>query len=206
METLKLCKTCGEEKPVSGFSRRSKSNDGLSVKCKACTKEYDKEYRKLNFEQVKKRNAEWIEKNKEHYKEIRKAYWSNRRKNSEKQRLYDISYREKNKEKMKVVVAIWASKNRESKIRSEHKRRVAKRCGTGVISKGIIEKLKLLQKGKCVCCGQPLGEDFQLDHIMPLALGGSNSDENLQLLKGLCNRQKRAKHPIDFMQQRGFLL
>ncbi len=36
--------------------------------------------------------------------------------------------------------------------------------------------------------------------------GGANIDGNIQLLTGLCNRQKHTKHPVDFMQERGFLL
>jgi len=28
----------------------------------------------------------------------------------------------------------------------------------------------------------------------------------MQLLNAICNLQKHAKHPVDFMQERGFLL
>lgn len=42
--------------------------------------------------------------------------------------------------------------------------------------------------------------------IVPLALGGTNTDGNMQLLRSTCNQKKHAKHPVDFMQQRGFLL
>ena len=38
------------------------------------------------------------------------------------------------------------------------------------------------------------------------ALGGLNADSNMQLLRAECNLQKSAKHPVDFMQSRGFLL
>jgi hypothetical protein len=41
---------------------------------------------------------------------------------------------------------------------------------------------------------------------MPLALGGSNTDDNMQLLRAICNYHKYTKHPIDFMQSKGFLL
>ena len=41
---------------------------------------------------------------------------------------------------------------------------------------------------------------------MPLARGGKHEASNLQLLCPPCNMSKNAKHPIDFMQQRGFLL
>jgi 5-methylcytosine-specific restriction endonuclease McrA len=51
-----------------------------------------------------------------------------------------------------------------------------------------------------------LGDNYHLDHIVPLAIGGTNTDDNIQLLRQKCNQQKSAKHPIDFMQSRGFLL
>lgn len=45
-----------------------------------------------------------------------------------------------------------------------------------------------------------------MDHILPLALGGTNVDENIQLLRKRCNLQKCAMHPVDFMQSKGRLL
>jgi hypothetical protein len=41
---------------------------------------------------------------------------------------------------------------------------------------------------KCLECGA--SEDLQFDHIIPVALGGATSPENLQILCGDCNRSK----------------
>ena len=76
----------------------------------------------------------------------------------------------------------------------------------GKLSKNITAKLMKLQRGKCACCGLPLGDNYHQDHIMPLALGGENIDSNMQLLRAACNLQKSAKHPVEFMQSKGFLL
>ena len=38
---MKLCRTCGNEYPVSEFGVRVASIDGLSAKCRKCAKEYD---------------------------------------------------------------------------------------------------------------------------------------------------------------------
>jgi HNH endonuclease len=42
--------------------------------------------------------------------------------------------------------------------------------------------------GRCVRCGQD--ELLQFDHVIPVALGGSSTAENLQLLCATCNREK----------------
>jgi hypothetical protein len=44
--------------------------------------------------------------------------------------------------------------------------------------------------GKCAECGSTF--DLQYDHVIPVALGGATTVENLQLLCGDCNRQKGA--------------
>jgi len=120
---------------------------------------------------------------------------------------YSPAYHLANKERIKAKTAKWSAENSEKRRINEHTRRARKREITGKLSTSISEKLFKLQQGKCACgCKQPLGDGFHLDHIMPLALGGSNTDDNVQLLTATCNQQKHKKHPIDFMQQRGFLL
>lgn len=102
--------------------------------------------------------------------------------------------------------ATWNSSHPEVRKQLTQNRRAQIRCAGGKLSKGIVSKLFKLQKGKCPCCKQVLGDNYHLDHIIPLYLGGSNTDDNMQLLRQRCNNQKNKKHPIDFMQSRGFLL
>jgi hypothetical protein len=42
--------------------------------------------------------------------------------------------------------------------------------------------------GRCVECGS--GFDIQYDHVIPLALGGANTVQNLQILCASCNQSK----------------
>ncbi len=44
--------------------------------------------------------------------------------------------------------------------------------------------------GRCVACGASF--DLQYDHVIPLALGGADTVENLQILCAPCNREKGA--------------
>lgn len=135
--------------------------------------------------------------------------------------LVAAAYREKNKAKLKASLSVWRLANTEKMAASaaawakanpgarrinQHNRRAKELLSGGVLSQGLAAKLFALQCGKCPCCKQALGSDYHLDHIAPLALGGSNTDENMQLLRARCNLQKHKKDPLAFMQARGFLL
>lgn len=90
----------------------------------------------------------------------------------------------------------------ESRLKTA-KRRAQKKISGCKLSKDIIKKLFNQQDNKCVYCNIDISNNFHLDHIMPLALGGLHTDENIQLLCPRCNLKKGSKHPIDFMQSHG---
>lgn len=55
------------------------------------------------------------------------------------------------------------------------------------------------QGGLCNCCREVLTDkNKHLDHIMPLALEGSNYIENLQWLCQFCNSSKSDRHPDEW--------
>jgi 5-methylcytosine-specific restriction endonuclease McrA len=71
---------------------------------------------------------------------------------------------------------------------------------------GAIRFLRQAQRGKCAICACRLLSSFHLDHIYPVARGGTNAIWNLQLLCRDCNTRKAAKDPIQYMQSLGRLL
>lgn len=186
---MKICKKCGEQKPVTEFGKHAIGRDGLRSVCRECNNNSFAEYYAENPEKVNAATAKW------------------RANNPEKERSTDAKWRAENPEKVKAAKAKYRSANLESFRIYEQNRRSLQRGDGGKLSVGLSERLYELQRGKCACgCKQPLGDNYHLDHRMPLALGGANEDSNIQLLRATCNLQKNAKHPVDFMQQRGFLL
>ena len=55
--------------------------------------------------------------------------------------------------------------------------------------------LFLKRKGICSTCTQKIdaGKAWDIDHILPLALGGTNTPENLQILCRPCHKAKTTK-------------
>lgn len=88
------------------------------------------------------------------------------------------------------------SQTKEYVSRASHQRRVKIGSNGGTYS--IIEWESLCKKYnyRCLCCGR---NDVLLtvDHILPVALGGTNSIGNLQPLCKSCNSKKNKKH-IDY--------
>jgi 5-methylcytosine-specific restriction endonuclease McrA len=76
----------------------------------------------------------------------------------------------------------------------------------GRLPRGTIKTIGEYQRWKCVVCLVSIKKKYHLDHIVPLAKGGTHTRENVQLLCPSCNVRKSAKDPIEFMQSRGFLL
>lgn len=201
---MKTCTQCGEVKPTSQFSKRASSRDGLQPNCKACANIVSAAWRAANPEKAKAGVAKWIAANPEKRKATNTAWVSS---NHDKVKASSAKWRAANPDNKKAHNRKWSSANPEAGRAYNRNRRARKREAGGKLSSGLSDKLFALQRGKCACgCLQPLGDDFHMDHVMPLALGGSNTDDNMQLLRSICNRQKHAKHPVEFMQSRGFLL
>lgn len=158
-----------------------------------------KKYYVANYEKIKVRNAKYLAENKEKVK-ARLAIYRLKHPNQERE------YRAANPEKVRLRKAKYRAKNKEAFRIYDQNRKARIRKNGGTLSKGLVDKLLKLQRGKCPCCGKSLEGNYNLDHIVPIALGGQNIDSNIQLLTSQCNNQKHSKHPVDFMREKGFLI
>lgn len=163
--------------------------------------EYDAAYKAGNHQKIRAREKAYRAANRDKVRDWAKSF---RVRNREKVAAWNVAYHLMNAATIRKKVLCWQRENPDKcRVRNQNRRA---RQADGKLSKDIIERLYTLQRGKCPCCGKPLGKDFHLDHIVPLAKGGLNVDSNIQLLRKRCNHNKSAKSPVEFMQSRGFLL
>jgi 5-methylcytosine-specific restriction endonuclease McrA len=222
---MKICSKCKVEKSLSEFGKRSASKDGLYQSCGSCRKENRAQYYIANKDAISAKHAEYRAANIDKETARHSAYCAV---NAAKLKAYHIEYRAANvdatrvrnaryrasnayklrvkasqyyaanKDKISLYHAKRYAANPEIKRIHKHTRRARLRSAGGTLSKGITAHLYKLQNGLCACCGKSLGDKYHLDHIMPIALGGTNTDDNVQLLTPRCNSQKGAKHPEEF--------
>lgn len=115
--------------------------------------------------------------------------------------------RNKHKEKRYNYTKKWRLDNREKCRSHESSRRARKINADGNYTSDQALWLLTAQNYKCVNCKCCLKRNKKhLDHIVPLALGGSNDIKNLQWLCAKCNLSKKDKHPIEWAQKNGRLL
>lgn len=145
-------------------------------------------YRNKNKEYCQQKTREWIASNKEKY--LASA----------------LRYRTINKEKVNAGNRAWRKKYPERAKRSDSIKKARRYGALGDYLPAQISGLYKKQDGLCVICRVQLLKNYHVDHIIPLAKGGSNYIENIQLLCPPCNMSKSDKDPIEFMKSKGLLL
>lgn len=142
--------------------------------------------------------------------EISEADKAYREKNKEAIAEKSKVYRAENAEKLKIMSKLWRDRNKDRVSASKRNRRAALRCATGTHSGKDIEILVSRQKRRCancLCSLDRIGKsNVHVDHIQPIANGGSNDKYNLQILCKSCNLSKGSIDPGLWAKKNGRLL
>lgn len=166
-------------------------------------REYSRKYYLAHKEKALASSKKSYEKRKEEIR-IYKKKWC--REHKKEKQAYNRKWYEENKEKSLGYRRKYRKSNIEAVKLSKREHRIREREG-GKLSKGIVVKLLSFQKHRCVVCRVSLKKSgYHVDHIIPLSKGGKNTDRNIQLTCPACNIKKKAKDPIIFMQEYGYLL
>ena len=143
-------------------------------------------YRKANRTAKRDYARQWRTNNNARSRAAAAAY---RAANLEQAKATVRAWQVRNKARVAAAAKEWRAANPDAKRRYENKRRDPAR---GTLSRNIVLTLYLAQAGVCACCGAELGSNFHLDHRTPLKRGGTNTDDNVQLLTARCNMRKGA--------------
>lgn len=236
MEEIRICSRCGETKPISDYrpnQRGIRLTYCRTCYNKQCL-EYNRrnrekvnaraaQWQRDNRQQANENAARWKEKQppgvlaaqtkafrdadpERHRQRERELYILNAatikpRKNAQRRAAYH-----------KDIEATRAQRNAQYAANKAyykslvHAHRAKKAGFEGRYSDDIIATILRLQKGKCPYCKKDIRKIFDVDHIVAISNGGSNTARNLQLTCPRCNRSKNNKDPMVFARSLGRLL
>lgn len=164
---MKTCARCKVEKPLFNFSPDKRTTSGAQSRCKVCFAEV-----------MRAKRAENPEAHRESIKRSVKRHYAKKLERNAK-------YRKENPEK----VALWKKKDRQ-----ENKARVsadnAKR--RSLLHGEVSIEIKQLYVLRDFYRAMSLGEDFHVDHIVPVSKNGLHVYENLQIIPAIDNLRKGA--------------
>jgi 5-methylcytosine-specific restriction endonuclease McrA len=97
-----------------------------------------------------------------------------------------------NPEKVREIKAAWQRRNPEQRRMNEAARRARK---AGLVTEKIDALVVFARDaGLCGLCGDPVDPSrFHIDHVRPLACGGTHTYGNVQLAHPACNLRKGAR-------------
>lgn len=171
--TIKRCKKCREWKPITYFHRNPKTKDRLSLSCKSCCAEYQRQYRAI------------------HHAELSEAKRKYREANRDRVLQHKREYAAANRERESARAIRWQKDNRDKVIIKSKLRRVKERSNGGSITQYEWYQLCKKYDFKCLSCGKK--KKLEPDHIIPVVAGGSGNISNIQPLCRSCNSKKGTK-------------
>lgn len=169
----KTCARCRQLLPRNAetFGVDSRNRDGLKGRCRECIAAHRKE----NIDDAREYARNYALRPDQHQKKLER----------------NAAYRAANLERMRAIRAAWKKRNREKERVYSARRREG--WITRTIRSALVEELLMEQSGLCRWCSHALGDDFHLDHVVPLSRGGTNDPSNLVLACPPCNTSKGAK-------------
>lgn len=143
-------------------------------------------YRELTKQAMRAKRARDPEAARESGRAWRKA-------NPDKVRAYSAAHRAADPEKARAATRAWQKKNPHI-VNAHTAKRKARIRGAKIVER--IDRHAIYDRdgGRCHLCGELAPrEDFTLDHLIPVVLGGNHTQDNVKVAHGVCNSRKGAR-------------
>lgn len=185
---MKHCSKCDTTMPLDDFYNNRSSKSGKSDYCKTCTKAYVREQSVKHRDRI----AAYEDANREHRRAHARAKYAE---NAEAGRERARKWREAHPEQVREQNRRWSTENPGRDRERQSKRRARQRDLSSYV---VTDKdLRRLLGAACAVTGCT-NTDIQIDHIVPVARGGSHGVGNLQPLCSAHNQSKGARLWIEF--------
>jgi 5-methylcytosine-specific restriction endonuclease McrA len=172
----KRCSTCKEFVPITEFSSRAASADGLAYSCKACERKTAK--KSYTSKKQKDRAKVRYQENKDAVNEKAKQRYQEK-----KDEILEKQAEWRKSKKGRVLVNKATARRRARMIEQTPD-------GRDYTREEIIERDSV--NGECICqiCLKRIENvdtELQIDHIIPIAAGGSDTKDNVRCTHKKCN-------------------
>lgn len=158
----------------------------------AINRERTRDWRKKNTEKVKAQERGYRER---HREELRAKQAKLRASGSDKLAAYTAASLRRNPKLFAEAQKRWRKKN-PYKVAEQIARRRALKKNAPIVEH--VDRAAIIARDESTCyiCGQKLeGRQVTLDHVIPLAKGGSHKADNLKVACRSCNSRKRDRMP-----------
>lgn len=208
------CETCLKDALERSYAWKKENKDrynelnrirASTPEAKRKQAEYDKIRAEKYPEKLREAKKAWYQSNRDRILESKKPYRKLPHVVERARELGRVAYA-RNPDKFKKAVMGWRRNNPEKASMYARVTRSRRRSSEGRHRAEDVIRILSTQKWTCVYCKTSLKGGYEVDHIMPIARGGTNWPDNLQALCVPCNRSKHAQHPVDFAQKHGMLL
>lgn len=116
----------------------------------------------------------------------------------DERKAYDKQYRVKNRDAILERGRDYYANNPEKALARWHTRRAREKNAEGFYAPADIDLLYKTQNGKCWWCDKSVSDDYNIDHRIALAIGGTNWPNNLCISCPSCNKSKGSKLPHEW--------
>lgn len=114
-----------------------------------------------------------------------------------------ISWQKRNWDLVREIHRAWSKANPEKVLASARTQRAKRKGAIGSHTPRDFAEIVKQQDNRCKYCLREFSDKvkIEVDHIIPIRMGGTNFKENIQAACSTCNKRKSDKDPAEFAKE-----